>query len=136
MARKPAPKSKTIHHHMPVLERGVAAVGAVIILCALGVLARDALQPHSPPALTARLVAVRPVPAGFRAEVEVVNSGRAAAAAVDLEGVLTPPSGPPETATASLDYVPGDAGETAMLQFRGDPRAGALELTVRGWSEP
>lgn len=137
MARKPATRSKkAIQSRIPALERIVSAIGLLLTLGAVGVLIADAVQPRTPPDLTARLIGVEATRAGFVAEVEVLNAGRITAENVDVEGVLTPATGEQEAATASLDYVPGGGAEAVTFQFRADPRAGDLELTVRGWSEP
>ncbi|MGZ9114194.1 MAG: hypothetical protein ACXW3K_06180 [Brevundimonas sp.] len=133
MARKPAPASPASR---PLLEWAVAGLGLAVTVGVLIVLVISALAPPSPPQLSARAASVTPVAAGFRVEVEVANSGRQTAAAVEIEGVLTPPAGAPETAAATLDYVPGGGSETVQLLFREDPHQGRLELTVRGWSEP
>ncbi|MDQ3125801.1 MAG: hypothetical protein M3Q74_09380 [Pseudomonadota bacterium] len=135
---KPSPTSRKTAsaRSTPLLEWVVAGLGLILTLGALGILAMDLGQPASPPELAARAVGITPVAAGFQVEVEVANAGRATAAGVEIEGVLTPPAGQPETATASLDYVPGTGAETLTLKFRADPRAGDLDLTVRGWSEP
>lgn len=122
--------------HKPLLEWGVAGLGLCLTLGALGVLAADLGRAASPPELSARALEITPVAAGFQVEVEIANAGRETAAGVDVEGVLTPSTGAPETATATLDYVPGRGTETLTFKFRADPRAGALDLTVRGWSEP
>jgi uncharacterized protein (TIGR02588 family) len=135
MARKPAAAAKSPASR-PWLERVVAGLGLSVTAGVLIVLAVSALTPATPPALSARAVSVTPVGAGFRVEVEVRNTGRQSAAAVELEGVLTPPSGAPETAAATLDYAPGGGAETLNLLFREDPHRGRLDLTVRGWSEP
>ena len=137
MVRKPAPASapKTPASR-PLLEWAVAGFGLVVTAGVLIALALAALAPASPPVLSARAAATTPVPAGYRVEVEVRNSGRRTAAGVEVEGVLTPPGGAPETATASLDYAPTGGVETLSLLFREDPRRGRLELTVRGWSVP
>lgn len=137
MTKTPSTARKTkAPQRKPLLEWVVAGLGLVLTLGALGVLAVDLGRPDSPPDLSARALGITPVADGFQVEVEVANAGRATAAAVDVEGVLTLPTDDPETAGASLDYVPGDGAETLTLKFRADPRAGDLELTVRGWSEP
>lgn len=137
MAKRPtaAPKTKSAGRR-PLLEWIVAGFGLVLTLGALSVLAMDLGRPASPPELSARALEITRTAAGFQVEVEVANAGRATAAGVDVEGVLTPTVGQPETATATLDYVPGKGAETLALTFHGDPRAGVLNLTVRGWSEP
>ena len=48
---------------------------------------------------------------------------------MDIEGVLGD-----QTATASLDYVPGHGHAKAYLRFDADPRAAAV--SVKGWSAP
>ncbi len=139
MARKPAAARNTAASApgpRPLLEWIVAGLGLIVTAAVLIMLTRDAVAPAAPPALSARVAAVAAAGGGFEVEVEVANRGRQTAAAVAVEGVLTPPAGAPETATASLDYAPGRGAGTVTLTFREDPRRGRLELTVRGWSEP
>jgi len=120
--RKPVPAR-------PVLQRLMAAVGMLVALAVVVVVGWDALQSARPPALTARVVRVTTTEAGRVAEIEVVNAGSETAAAVDVEGVLGA-----ETATATIDYVPGRGRATAFLRFDGDPRA--ARVAVKGWSAP
>ena len=120
--KKPAPVR-------PVLQWAVAALGGLITLAVVAVVLWEAMQPSRPPALSARIVAVETTPAGHVAEVEVRNDGLDTAAAVDIEGVLGD-----QTATATLDYVPGRGHAKAYLRFDADPRAAAV--SVKGWSAP
>ena len=113
----------------PQQQWGMALLGAVITLTAIGIVVWEALQPTAPPALSARIVAVDVTPAGQVATVRVQNDGDDTAAAVDIEGVLGD-----QTATASLDYVPGHGHAKAYLRFDADPRAAAV--SVKGWSAP
>ena len=53
----------------------------------------------------------------------------ALAAGVDIEGVLGD-----QTATATLDYVPGRGRAKAYLRFDADPSRAAV--SVKGWSAP
>lgn len=124
-ARKKAP-SKTPR---PVLQWVMAALGAAITLGAVGIVVWEAVQPPSPPALSARIVAVQATAAGQVATVRVQNDGDDTAAAVDIEGVLGD-----QTATATLDYVPGHGHARAYLRFDADPRAATI--AVKGWSAP
>ena len=98
-------KKKPAASPRPLLQWGMALLGAVINLTAIGIVVWEALQPTAPPALSARIVAV------------------------DIEGVLGD-----QTATASLDYVPGHGHAKAYLRFDADPRAAAV--SVKGWSAP
>ena len=113
----------------PVLQWGMAALGAVVTLTAIGIVVWEAVQPTAPPALSARIVATHPTSSGQVATVRVQNDGDETAAAVDIEGVLGD-----QTATASLDYVPGHGHAVAYLRFDADPRTTAV--TVKGWSAP
>lgn len=125
MPKKKKPTAST----RPLLQWGMALLGAVITLTAIGIVVWEALQPTAPPALSARIVAVDVTAAGQVATVRVQNDGDDTAAAVDIEGVLGD-----QTATASLDYVPGHGHAKAYLRFDADPRAAAV--SVKGWSAP
>lgn len=120
-------KSSSPDH--PVLQWIMAALGLVITLTAAGIIAWEALQPSSPPDLTARVTDVRPAAAGFVAGIEVRNLGRETAAAVQLEGRAGG-----HTASATIDYVPGMGSTAVALAFPGAPAP--VEARVTGWSEP
>ncbi|WP_306002945.1 hypothetical protein [Brevundimonas sp. C43] len=122
-------KKKPAASTRPLLQWSMALLGAVITLTAIGIVVWEALQPTAPPALSARIVAVDVTAAGQVATVRVQNDGDDTAAAVDIEGVLGD-----QTATASLDYVPGHGHAKAYLRFDADPRAAAV--SVKGWSAP
>lgn len=122
-------KKKPAASPRPLLQWGMALLGAVITLTAIGIVVWEALQPTAPPALSARIVAVDVTAAGQVATVRVQNDGDDTAAAVDIEGILGD-----QTATASLDYVPGHGHAKAYLRFDADPRAAAV--SVKGWSAP
>lgn len=122
-------KKKPAASPRPLLQWSMALLGAVITLTAIGIVVWEALQPTAPPALSARIVAVDVTAAGQVATVRVQNDGDDTAAAVDIEGVLGD-----QTATASLDYVPGHGHAKAYLRFDADPRAAAV--SVKGWSAP
>ncbi len=129
-SRKPARAS---HDSSPAgrpwLQWAMAALGAVMTAGVIAIVIHEAVQPPAPPVLSARLIAARPTPAGWIAEIQVDNAGDDTAAAVEVEGVLGD-----QTAHAALDYVPGQGHARASLRFDGDPRA--ARLRVAGWSEP
>ena len=129
MPAKPPAKRKSEDPGRPVLQWVMAVAGAVVTLSAIGIVAWEALQPSSPPALSARIVAVETTAAGHVAVVRVQNDGDDTAAAVQIEGVLGD-----QTATASLDYVPRHGHAEAYLRFDSDPRAASV--SVKGWSAP
>ena len=107
----------------------MAILGGVITAAIIGVVIWEALQPRSPPALSAHIVAVETTSSGHVAIIKVVNDGDDTASAVDIEGVLSE-----EQTTATVDYVPGHGHAKAFLRFDADPRAAAV--TVKGWSAP
>ena len=113
----------------PILQWIMAALGLVITLTAAGIIIHEAIQPPSPPDLTAEVTATRPAAGGFIAEIEISNTGRDTAAAVQMEGR----SGA-HAASATIDYVPGRGRVTAELAFPGAPAP--VEARVTGWSEP
>lgn len=124
----PPRKPKPAPGH-PILQWVVAALGLLVTLGVVAAIASEAAAPDAPPVLSARIVHVETTPLGHVAEVHVRNAGLDTAAAVDIEGRLGL-----ETATATLDYVPGHGHAVAWLRFDADPRA--AQVTVKGWSAP
>ena len=124
-----ADSGKSSTPDQPVLQWIMAGLGLLLTLTAAGIIVYEAVQPPSPPDLTAEVTAVRPASSGFVAEIEVRNLGRDSAAAVQVEGR----SGA-ETASASIDYVPGKGRTAVALAFPGAPAP--VEARVTGWSEP
>ena len=124
-----AKSSKSSSPDRPVLQWIMAGLGLVLTLTAAGIIVYEAMQPPSPPDLTAEVTAVRSAAAGFVAEIEIRNEGRDTAAAVQVEGQ----SGG-ETASTTIDYVPGKGRTAVALAFPGDPAP--VEARVTGWSEP
>jgi len=121
---KPAPKAAH-----PLLQTVMAAVGLIITVGVIGAILWEALLPEAPPALSARVLSVQSTALGHVAEVRVRNAGLDTAAAVDIEGRVGA-----ETATATLDYVPGQGHATARPRFDPDPRA--PPGPAQGWSAP
>lgn len=124
--RKPKPVPKAAH---PLLQTAMAALGLIATLGVVAALLWEALSPAAPPALGARIVSVETTPLGHVARVRVTNAGLDTAAAVEIEGVLGD-----QTATATIDYVPGQGDAVAWLRFDTDPRA--AQVTVKGWAAP
>jgi len=112
-----------------MLQWAMAILGAIVTVGIIGVVIWEALQPTAAPALSARIVAIEATASGHVAIIKVVNNGDDTASAVDIEGVLGA-----ETATATVDYVPGHGHAKAFLRFDADPRTASV--TVKGWSAP
>lgn len=113
----------------PLLQWTMAILGGLVTAAIIGIVVWEALQPTASPALSARIIAVEATASGHVAVIEVVNDGDDTAAAVDIAGVLGE-----ETATATVDYVPGHGHAKAFLRFDADPRA--AWVIVKGWSAP
>lgn len=117
---------------IPALEWISATLGLLVVLAILAVLALEIGHGgmDDVPLLEARVEAVNPVPGGHVAGIVVANGSGQTAAAVQVEGKLGA-----ETATTTIDYVPGHSEARGGLMFKGDPRRG-VELAVLGYELP
>ena len=129
--------AKKQHDPVPALEWAAAAVGLLVALLLLGIVAREAFatRDDSVPVLTAKVERVAATAAGHVVEVRVGNASSQAAASVQIEGTLGEGAGE-ETSSATIDYVPGRSEAKAGLIFSRDPRQGAFELRVTGYEIP
>jgi uncharacterized protein (TIGR02588 family) len=116
----------------PLLEWIASAMGLVLILAVMGVIARDAFNGSAglAPDIQVAATGVRQSEAGFLVEFEARNLAPITAAQVAIEGKL--PGG--ETSTATIDYVPGRSVRRGGLLFSADPRG--LELRALGYQNP
>ncbi|HST37235.1 MAG TPA: hypothetical protein VLK25_11470 [Allosphingosinicella sp.] len=116
----------------PLLEWIAAALGLVLTLGVMAVIARDAFNGSAAmtPDIAVSVLRVRPVSAGYVVEFEAANRAPVTAAQVTVEGAL--PGG--ETSTATIDYIPGRSQRRGGLFFATEPRG----LTVRalGYQDP
>jgi len=117
---------------IPALEWATAALGLILFLGLLGVLVSEALSSADDdvPRLSARIEGVTAVPGGHAVRFIVVNASGQTAAAVQIGGKLGE-----ETASATLDYVPGRSEARGGLMFKGDPATG-VEIAVLGYELP
>lgn len=130
---KPAP----FLERTPVLEWITAGVGLALALGAIGFLVWEGLfVADKTPLLSARAGAVAQTAHGYVVDIEVRNDSHVTASAVQVEGVLPESAGAPEeTATLTIDYVPGKGRRDGSMIFRRDPRGG-LTVQVRGQVDP
>lgn len=121
-----------------VWEWVVAAIGAVVVLGALGIVLYEGIsQPETPPQIEVTVDTVFESGAGtFAVEMTVRNRGRTTAAGLMVEGELRSDTGVVETAQATLDYVPGESRRRAGLIFSHDPSRFALEVRALGYDIP
>lgn len=127
--RKPAERVDAT----PPLEWASAAVGLILALIALGVVAHDAVfGQDTPPAIEVRLLSVTATPHGYVAEVRAINHGGTPAAQVQIEGIL---EGADQPSQATFDYIPEQSSATGGLVFDTDPRQGKLTLRAKGYAD-
>lgn len=116
----------------PLFEWIASAIGLLLILGVMGVIARDAFNGSADMAPDIVVVAagVRQTGAGYLLEFEARNLSPITAAQLTVEGKL--PGG--ETSTATIDYVPGRSTRRGGLFFGVDPRG--AELRALGYQNP
>ena len=121
----------------PALEWIAAAIGLAVILAIVGVIGREAMlgEASQPPSIQITQKRVIALEKGFLLEFEATNRSSATAAGVSVEGTLRSGDNV-ETATATLDYVAGQASASGGLFFKEDPRRGDVQLRALGYQEP
>jgi uncharacterized protein (TIGR02588 family) len=112
------------------------AIGLVLVLAAVGFMARAASQPATPPRLVIAADSVTASGDGYLVHFTARNEGRATAASVTVEGELRAAAGAAVRSTTTLDFVPAGSMRRGGLYFASDPRLGALELRAGGYAEP
>lgn len=127
---KTAARTPKLVASRPVLQWITAGLGLVITLTAGAVILCEALQPARPVALSIRIEDERLTSTSRILDIVVTNAGSETAAAVDVSGKIGD-----DTASVTLDYVPGDGETVASLAFPA-ATAGAPAVSVVGWSAP
>jgi len=126
-----------LSRHTPWLEWFASGAGLLLVLCLFGFIGWQALgDATSPPEITVEATGVAAVTGGYRVMFRARNEGGAAAAQVRIDGTLSGGSGPPETGSVVLDYIPGHSAREGGLFFTRDPRASDLALRASGFAEP
>lgn len=122
---------------IPLAEWVIAAVSALIVLGAIGLLVGRGLRAHAraPDIVVAPDSTIRTA-AGWQVIVSVDNLGDVAAAAVEIEGVLGAGTSGEERSGFVLDFLAGRSTRRGALLFSRDPRADPLSLRALGYAEP
>ncbi len=115
-----------------ILQIIMATLGALLLLGSLGVVLHSAWGPQRPAFV--EVVETGRARSGDRTliQVEAINRGDRTAAAVTVEGA----SPAAQTASITLDYVPGRSRKPATLSFAGDLTGVPLTLEATGWVDP
>lgn len=116
----------------PILEWIASAVGLVLAVGLIAIIARDAFHTgrELPPELSVRALDARTTAGGHLVRFELANGSPTTAAQVEIEGVLA--NG--ETSSATIDYVPGRSTRRGGLLFTLDPVG--VRLRVTGYQDP
>lgn len=116
----------------PLLEWIASAVGLLLMLGVMAVIARDAFNGSAgtAPDIAVAALRVQQAGGGWLVEFEATNRSPVTAAQVTVEGAL--PGG--ETSTATIDYVPGRSVRRGGLFFTAEPRGATLRAL--GYQDP
>jgi uncharacterized protein (TIGR02588 family) len=123
---------------IPPAEWAVAALGALLVCAAVGILIWEGFYgSQAPPDITLRVENIQAVSAGYLVKVLAINRGGSTAASLQIRGTLMDgKGGTRESSEAKLDYLPGQSHGRLGLYFRSDPRQGQLLLYATGFQEP
>lgn len=130
-AKKASAKTAKAITPRPVLQWVAAAIGVCVTLGAAGVILVEALQPTRPVALSVAVETIRQSGPSRVFELKVSNTGSETAAGVEIVGETGG-----QTASVTLDYVPGDGEASATLAFPFDATGETPNFSVAGWSAP
>ncbi len=116
----------------PLLEWIASAIGLLLILGVMAVIARDAFNGSADmaPDVSVTATRVRQTGTGYLLEFEARNLSPVTAAQLVIEGKL--PGG--ETSSATIDYVPGRSARRGGLFFSAEPRG--AQLRALGYQDP
>jgi uncharacterized protein (TIGR02588 family) len=118
-------------------EWAVAALGALLIISALGYMAYYGLtHPRTPPDVTVEARNVSRVSDGFLVEFEARNHGNSTAAGLVISGELRSGDAVAERSEITLDYLPDQSEQVGGLFFQSDPGQYDLNLRAEGYAEP
>ncbi|HWX50458.1 MAG TPA: TIGR02588 family protein [Roseomonas sp.] len=121
----------------PALEWICAALGTVIVLATLAVVAAQIPgDDEAPPDIRLRVESVRPAGEGYLVRFEATNMAQSTAATVEIEGRLEEGGRSVEVSRVQLDYVPRGSRQRGGLWFTRDPAQYRLSLRVLGYQEP
>jgi len=132
-----SPRATKKHPSPPLWEWILAAIGAVLILSALGtVLYHAATEVETPAAFEIKVVSESKVGESYVVNFRLTNNGTHTAAALNVEGALTRGSEEIEKSTASITYVPPGSEREGALFFTKNPNDNDLAIRVTGYEKP
>jgi uncharacterized protein (TIGR02588 family) len=122
---------------LPWLEWVASGTGLILAIGLFGLLAWEAISDTgAAPVVTVKVESVSAVEGGYRVMFRARNATQAAAAQVEIEGILSGAGNEKETSRALFDYVPGRSEREGGLFFTRDPASGSLVLRAVGFARP
>ena len=119
------------------LERGATILSALLVLFLLSVLIWDAVHPNTPPTFTTKTIKTEERESGYRAEVEVENTGDDAAKSVIVHVEILGADTTLAESDLTIDWLPGRS-KHVVVGFWPKPkeRVMGVKPEVRGYSNP
>ncbi|MCC8934691.1 TIGR02588 family protein [Rhizobium sp. 'Codium 1'] len=112
-------------------------LATVIVLAMTGWIFWEAwTTDDNPPVLSAHVLDIKPLPAGWRVMIQVRNASDATAAAVEVKGTLMDGATPVEETSVTFDYVAAGSTSKGGLLFANDPSRYRLTILPAGFTEP
>jgi uncharacterized protein (TIGR02588 family) len=120
----------------PLLEWIAGAIGAVLFLAALAVLAAEGLATKAPPAIGARVVETHTQAGGWLVVFEAKNTGDQPAESVKFVLSLGNGEGAGERREMVIDFIGPRSSRRAGVFFTSDPGGRELHIEPQGYLEP
>jgi uncharacterized protein (TIGR02588 family) len=119
------------------LEKGATIISAVLVLSLLSILIWDAVHPNSSPTFTTRTIKTEERETGYRAEIEVENTGDDAAKSVIVHVEMLGADTTLAETDLTIDWLPGRS-KHVVVGFWPKPkeRVTGVKPEVRGYSNP
>lgn len=109
----------------------------LIVLAISGWMAVEAATTADrPPELSAHVLAIDPLPSGWRVTIQIRNEGDQAAAAVVVKAKLLDGETSIEDAETTFDYVAAGSTSRGGMIFESDPARHRLHIMPSGYTEP
>ena len=122
---------------LPWLEWVASGTGLILAIGLFGLLGWEAItDTGAAPVVTVKVESVTAVEGGYRVMFRARNGTQAAAAQVEIEGILSGAGNDEETSRVLFDYVPGRSEREGGLFFSRDPGSGSLVLRAVGFARP
>lgn len=132
------PPQEPARAHTPLLEKFIAALGALALVLTLGYLVWSAASGHAQsPDPVVEVEGVEQQGERFLVRVRVHNRGAGTAEDLRLVGRVLGPAGIVlEESRTEFQYLPGESSREAGLYFRHDPRGGRLAWRAESYQQP